>query len=109
MVFGHIMHAVDLDFVEWETPQVVECREAGSEIIKRSLDPGADLADELNMRSVAEGAETPADLAAVRLAGYDEAQGFDSSLPVRARAGQSNNCSMCCEVRRTRVSIKQHE
>jgi diguanylate cyclase (GGDEF)-like protein len=46
----------------------------------------ADLADELNMRSVAEGVETPADLAAVRLAGYDEAQGFYFSLPVPARA-----------------------
>jgi len=46
----------------------------------------ADLAAELNIRSVAEGVETPADLAAVRLAGYDEAQGFYFSLPVRARA-----------------------
>jgi diguanylate cyclase (GGDEF)-like protein len=46
----------------------------------------ADLAAELNIRSVAEGVETPADLAAVRLAGYDEAQGFYFSLPVPARA-----------------------
>jgi diguanylate cyclase (GGDEF)-like protein len=46
----------------------------------------ADLASELNMRSVAEGVETRADLAAVTLAGYDEAQGFYFSLPVPARA-----------------------
>ena len=46
----------------------------------------ADLASELNIRSVAEGVETPADLAAVRSAGYDEAQGFYFSLPVPARA-----------------------
>jgi EAL domain-containing protein (putative c-di-GMP-specific phosphodiesterase class I) len=46
----------------------------------------ADLASELNIGSVAEGVETPADLAAVRLAGYDEAQGFYFSLPVPARA-----------------------
>jgi diguanylate cyclase (GGDEF)-like protein len=48
----------------------------------------ADLASELNIGSVAEGVETPADLAAVRLAGYDEAQGFYFSLPVPARAIQ---------------------
>ena len=46
----------------------------------------ADLASEPNMRSVAEGVETGADLAAVRLAGYDEAQGFYFSLPVPARS-----------------------
>ena len=46
----------------------------------------ADLAAELNIRSVAEGVETPAELAAVRLAGYDEVQGFYFSLPVPARA-----------------------
>jgi EAL domain-containing protein (putative c-di-GMP-specific phosphodiesterase class I) len=41
-----------------------------------------DLARELNMRSVAEGVETAASLAAVRAAGYDEAQGFYFSPPV---------------------------
>jgi EAL domain-containing protein (putative c-di-GMP-specific phosphodiesterase class I) len=46
----------------------------------------ANLASELNMRSIAEGVETSADLAAVRLAGYDEVQGFYFSLPVPARA-----------------------
>ena len=46
----------------------------------------ADLASELNMRSVAEGVETAADLAAVSAAGYDAAQGFYFSLPVPARA-----------------------
>ena len=44
----------------------------------------ADLARELNMRSVAEGVETSASLAAVRAAGYNEAQGFYFSPPVRA-------------------------
>jgi diguanylate cyclase (GGDEF)-like protein len=44
----------------------------------------ADLARELNMRSVAEGVETSASLMAVRAAGYDEAQGFYFSPPVRA-------------------------
>jgi diguanylate cyclase (GGDEF)-like protein len=44
----------------------------------------ADLARELNMRSVAEGVETAASLAAVRNAGYSEAQGFYFSPPVRA-------------------------
>ncbi len=44
----------------------------------------ADLARELNMRSVAEGVETAASLAAVRAAGYSEAQGFYFSPPVRA-------------------------
>jgi diguanylate cyclase (GGDEF)-like protein len=44
----------------------------------------ADLARELNMRSVAEGVETLASLAAVRQAGYSEAQGFYFSPPVRA-------------------------
>jgi diguanylate cyclase (GGDEF)-like protein len=46
----------------------------------------ADLARELNMRSVAEGVETAASLAAVRAAGYSEAQGFYFSPPVRASA-----------------------
>jgi EAL domain-containing protein (putative c-di-GMP-specific phosphodiesterase class I) len=41
-----------------------------------------DLARELSMRSVAEGVETAAALAAVRNAGYDEAQGFYFSPPV---------------------------
>jgi diguanylate cyclase (GGDEF)-like protein len=50
--------------------------------IMRSM---ADLASELNIVSVAEGVETAADLVAVRLAGYDEAQGFYFSLPVPAR------------------------
>ncbi len=44
----------------------------------------ADLARELNMRSVAEGVETAASLAAVYAAGYSEAQGFYFSPPVRA-------------------------
>ncbi|MCI3953796.1 MAG: domain S-box/diguanylate cyclase protein [Burkholderiales bacterium] len=44
----------------------------------------ADLARELNMRSVAEGVETAASLLAVRNAGYTEAQGFYFSPPVRA-------------------------
>jgi diguanylate cyclase (GGDEF)-like protein len=44
-----------------------------------------DLARELNMRSVAEGVETAASLAAVCAAGYDEAQGFYFSPPVPAR------------------------
>jgi diguanylate cyclase (GGDEF)-like protein len=44
----------------------------------------ADLARELNMRSVAEGVETVASLATVRAAGYNEAQGFYFSPPVRA-------------------------
>ena len=55
----------------------------GNLAIARSV---ADLASELNIRSVAEGVETPADLAAVRSVGYDEAQGFYFSLPVPARA-----------------------
>ena len=46
----------------------------------------ADLARELHMRSVAEGVETAASLAAVRSAGYNEAQGFYFSPPVRATA-----------------------
>ncbi len=45
-----------------------------------------DLARELNMRSVAEGVETAASLAAVHAAGYDEAQGFYFSPPVPNRA-----------------------
>ena len=46
----------------------------------------ADLASELNLRSLAEGVETGADLAAVRSAGYDEAQGFYFSVPVPTRS-----------------------
>jgi diguanylate cyclase (GGDEF)-like protein len=55
-----------------------------------------DLARELDMRSVAEGVETAASLAAVRAAGYDEAQGFYFSPPVPARAIQRavNQCKM---------------
>ena len=49
----------------------------------------ADLARELNMRSVAEGVETAASLAAVRAAGYNEAQGFYFSPPVRASGDQA--------------------
>jgi len=54
-------------------------------VIVRSM---ADLASELNIKSVAEGVETAAELAAVSSAGYDEAQGFYFSLPVPARAVQ---------------------
>jgi diguanylate cyclase (GGDEF)-like protein len=56
----------------------------------------ADLARELNMRSVAEGVETAASLAAVRAAGYDEAQGFYFSPPVPARAIERavNQCKL---------------
>ncbi len=55
-----------------------------------------DLARELNMRSVAEGVETAASLAAVRAAGYDEAQGFYFSPPVPVRALQRtiNQCKL---------------
>jgi diguanylate cyclase (GGDEF)-like protein len=59
--------------------------------IMRSM---ADLAAELNISSVAEGVETAADLVAVRLAGYDEAQGFYFSLPVPAR-GVSRAIAQC--------------
>ena len=45
-----------------------------------------DLSRELDMRSVAEGVETAASLAVVRAAGYNEAQGFYFSPPVRASA-----------------------
>jgi EAL domain-containing protein (putative c-di-GMP-specific phosphodiesterase class I) len=54
-------------------------------VIVRSI---ADLASELNIKSVAEGVETATELAAVSSAGYDEAQGFYFSLPVPARAVQ---------------------
>lgn len=54
----------------------------------------ADLASELNIGSVAEGVETPADLAAVRRAGYDEVQGFHFSLPVPAH-GVSRAIKQC--------------
>ena len=50
------------------------------------LTPLPPRARDLRMRSVAEGVETAANLAAVRAAGYDEAQGFYFSLPVPARA-----------------------
>lgn len=55
-----------------------------------------DLARELNMRSVAEGVETAASLAAVHAAGYDEAQGFYFSPPVPNRAIERamNQCEM---------------
>jgi len=55
-----------------------------------------DLARELNMRSVAEGVETAANLAAVRAAGYDEAQGFYFSPPVPASAIERavNQCKL---------------
>ncbi len=55
-----------------------------------------DLARELNMRSVAEGVETAASLAAVRAAGYDEAQGFYFSppVPVRAIKRTINQCKL---------------
>jgi len=46
----------------------------------------AELARELNIRSVAEGVETAASLAAVGTAGYNEAQGFYFSPPVPASA-----------------------
>jgi predicted signal transduction protein with EAL and GGDEF domain len=46
----------------------------------------ADLAAELKIASIAEGVETIADLAAVRLAGYSEGQGFYFCLPVPAHA-----------------------
>jgi EAL domain-containing protein (putative c-di-GMP-specific phosphodiesterase class I) len=45
----------------------------------------ADLAGKLGMRLIAEGVETGLSLAAVRKAGYREAQGFYFSLPVPAR------------------------
>ena len=45
-----------------------------------------ELARELSMHSVAEGVETAASLAAVRAAGYNEAQGFYFSPPVPASA-----------------------
>jgi diguanylate cyclase (GGDEF)-like protein len=54
----------------------------------------ADLARELNMHSVAEGVETASELAAVREAGYDEAQGFYFSLPVPAH-GIAQAMSQC--------------
>jgi len=56
----------------------------------------SDLARELNMQSVAEGVETAASLAAVRAAGYDEAQGFYFSPPVPVRAVQRaiNQCKL---------------
>jgi diguanylate cyclase (GGDEF)-like protein len=56
----------------------------------------ADLARELNMRSVAEGVETAASLAAVRAAGYDEAQGFYFSPPVPVSAIERaiNQCTL---------------
>jgi EAL domain-containing protein (putative c-di-GMP-specific phosphodiesterase class I) len=54
----------------------------------------ADLACELNMRSVAEGVETAAELTAVRAAGYDAAQGFYFGLPVPA-SGLGRTIAQC--------------
>ena len=67
----------------------------------------ADLARELNMRSVAEGVETAASLAAVRAAGYDEAQGFYFSPPVPARAVQ--RAINQCKLRMTNVNVSAPE
>ena len=54
----------------------------------------AELARELGMRSVAEGVETAATLAAVRAAGCDAVQGFYFGLPVPAR-GVARTISQC--------------
>ncbi len=69
-------------------------------VIVRSL---ADLASELNIKSVAEGVETAAEFTAVSLAGYDEAQGFYFSLPVPARALQRTiaQCAAKFEIPKT--------
>jgi diguanylate cyclase (GGDEF)-like protein len=56
----------------------------------------ADLARELNMRSVAEGVETAASLNAVRAAGYNEAQGFYFSPPVRS-SGVKRAIKQCAQ------------
>jgi EAL domain-containing protein (putative c-di-GMP-specific phosphodiesterase class I) len=63
----------------------------------------ADLASELNMRSVAEGVETAAELRAVTSAGYDAAQGFYFSLPVPARA-LNRTIAQCAAKFETHVS-----
>jgi diguanylate cyclase (GGDEF)-like protein len=68
--------------------------------IVRSL---ADLASELNMRSVAEGVETAAELMAVTSAGFDAAQGFYFSLPVPARA-LNRTIAQCAAKFETHVS-----
>jgi diguanylate cyclase (GGDEF)-like protein len=68
--------------------------------IVRSL---ADLASELNMRSVAEGVETAAELMAITSAGYDAAQGFYFSLPVPARA-VNRTIAQCAAKFETHVS-----
>lgn len=68
--------------------------------IVRSL---ADLASELNIRSVAEGVETAAELMAVTSAGYDAAQGFYFSLPVPARA-LTRTIAQCAAKFETHVS-----
>jgi diguanylate cyclase (GGDEF)-like protein len=69
-------------------------------VIVRSI---ADMASELNIRSVAEGVETAAELTAVSSAGYDEAQGFYFSLPVPARA-LSRTIAQCAAKFGTQVS-----
>jgi diguanylate cyclase (GGDEF)-like protein len=68
--------------------------------IVRSL---ADLASELNLRSVAEGVETAVELMAVTSAGYDAAQGFYFSLPVPARA-LNRTIAQCAAKFETHVS-----
>jgi EAL domain-containing protein (putative c-di-GMP-specific phosphodiesterase class I) len=67
-----------------------------------------DLARELNMRSVAEGVETAASLAAVHAAGYDEAQGFYFSPPVPNRAVERamNQCKQRMAVLNTPATAK---
>jgi EAL domain-containing protein (putative c-di-GMP-specific phosphodiesterase class I) len=76
---------IDRSFVR-DTPAQHECT-----AIARSV---AQLARELGMRSVAEGVETASNLAAVRAAEYDEAQGFFFSLPVPAH-GIAQAISQC--------------
>lgn len=76
---------IDGSFVR-DTPAQHECT-----AIARSV---AQLAHDLGMRSVAEGVETASNLAAVRAAEYDEAQGFFFSLPVPAH-GISQAISQC--------------
>ncbi len=68
----------------------------------------ADLASELNMRSVAEGVETAADLTAVSAAGYDAAQGFYFSLPVPARA-LSRTIAQCAAKFETHLSCNANK
>ena len=68
---------IDRSFVP-EIPQNDDCS-----VIVSSV---AELAHKLHLRAVAEGVETLANLRAVQVAGYDEAQGFYFSLPVPAHA-----------------------